>query len=70
MRAMELRGMVRSRRFNVTLVLTMGGEPLLDLVERDFRTRRVNQTGISDLTYVRKSVSREQMQIGHPHVPV
>lgn len=51
MRAMGLRGVVRGRRCNTTIVDDAADRPL-DLVDRDFTATRPNQLWVSDLTYV------------------
>ena len=51
MPAMGLRGVVRGRRCNTTIVDDAADRPL-DLVDRDFTATRPNQLWVSDLTYV------------------
>ena len=52
MRAMDLRGVVRGRRYKVTTTPGEKSERPADLVQRRFTATRPNQLWVSDLTYV------------------
>ena len=53
MNELDLRGVIRGRRFKVTTHSAEGYERPLDLVNRDFEASRPNELWVSDLTYVR-----------------
>ena len=53
MKELQLRGVTRGRRFQVTTHTGDGDERPLDLVNRDFGATRPNELWVSDLTYVR-----------------